>query len=102
MSDLIDRQTAIDLIKEYQEICEIGRDYVFDPIDVIKTVPSAQLERKCGKWIEPTRDGVLIYDKKAYAECSVCGNKEYLGFEKNYCSNCGADMRGKNESSTRN
>lgn len=52
---------------------------------------------KQGRWIEPKREGCLSYDKKAYAECSVCGKKEYLGWGKAYCPNCGARMRGEED-----
>ena len=51
------------------------------------------VERKVGKWVEPTRDGCITYDKHAYAECSACGKKSYLGWGMLYCPNCGADMR---------
>ena len=50
-------------------------------------------ERK-GKWITPQREGCQTWDKKAYAQCSICGAKEYLGWSKCFCPNCGADMRG--------
>ena len=51
-------------------------------------------ERKRGKWIDPSEKGVYRFDNKAYAECSVCGKKEFLGWLKNFCPNCGSDMRG--------
>ena len=49
-------------------------------------------ERKVGEWVEPTRDGCITYDKHAYAECSACGEKAYLGWWMHYCPNCGARM----------
>ena len=49
---------------------------------------------KTGRWIEPEMEGCWSYDKKAYAQCSVCGGKEFLGWKKAFCPNCGADMRG--------
>jgi hypothetical protein len=61
------------------------------------TLPSAQQERKKGRWIEPSNNGVWRYDQKAYAECSVCGKKQFLGYRMNFCPNCGADMRGEEE-----
>ena len=47
-----------------------------------------------GEWIEPKRDGCVVWDKRAYAQCSICGYKQFFGREKNFCPNCGADMRG--------
>ena len=63
--------------------------------ELIYAIGSAPtIEPKRGKWIEPTREGCLTYDKTAYAECSECGKKEYLGWGKNYCPNCGTMMKG--------
>ena len=53
--------------------------------DVLKALPPAQPERKTWKWI-PISDGYVdIY------ECNQCGDTE--DHERNYCPNCGADMR---------
>ncbi len=49
-----------------------------------------QLERQRGEW--------KICDAKPptwWYECSVCGNAGNI--EYNYCPNCGADMRGKDD-----
>lgn len=59
----------------------------------LKKLPSADTERKRGRWI----------DKGEYAECSNCGaysGTQFDGVEPvphktNYCPNCGADMRDK-------
>jgi len=59
---------------------------------VLMAIKALKAEQKHGKWLEPTREGCLTYDKAAYAECSECGKKEYLGWDKNYCPNCGAKM----------
>lgn len=45
-----------------------------------------------GEWIK--RDTIL----KEYYKCSLCGNAE--DYRKNFCSSCGADMRGKNDGRT--
>lgn len=61
--------------------------------DDIENAPTADvMERKSGKWIDPTREGCVLYDKHAYAECSVCGKKAYLGWRMHYCPNCGTRM----------
>lgn len=47
----------------------------------------AKFERPQGEWI--FRQGVTA---GGYYKCNKCGEVERA--EKNYCSNCGADMRG--------
>lgn len=100
MSDLISRQAAIDALKEayWDRNIQSAKD---DPCIVdamtdwairkIKGLPSAEPERKKGKWICLQRH---------HHKCSVCGN--FLDFrgvnagrgDANFCPNCGADMRG--------
>lgn len=45
-----------------------------------------------GHWEEPEREGVWQWDKRAYAQCSVCKKKSYLGWKDNWCRYCGAKM----------
>ena len=45
-----------------------------------------------GHWGEAQRDGCITYDKNAYRQCSVCGNRQFLGMQMNYCPQCGAKM----------
>ena len=45
-----------------------------------------------GHWEEPEREGVMTWDKRAYAQCSVCKQKAYLGWTDNWCRHCGAKM----------
>ena len=88
MDDLISRQAAIShvddvpYIKERPNVGLLWKAW-------IESLPSAQPERKKGKWIDYTDDG--------YVECPFChsatncdGNKDEL----HYCFSCGADMRG--------
>lgn len=120
MSDLISRQAAIDAIKRYESADSYdlnnGLILAMNAVADVPTIePKKVVEDYCrprnlmvvaaedfrrfveepkhGKWIEPTREGCLTYDKAAYAECSECGKKEYLGWGKNYCPNCGAKMQ---------
>lgn len=51
-------------------------------LDVISAVPSVQVERKKGKWIEIEPHMVI---------CPFC---KYASSRKNFCAECGADMRG--------
>lgn len=108
MSDLISRQAAqIELqlrAKKYVvHDCTDGKTRtikddnfisVDDMLDVLKTLPSAQPERKTGRWIRYDKRFLWRFDYK----CSECGN--YLDFSgvnagrgsANFCPNCGAKM----------
>lgn len=85
MKDLIERQAAIDAINGV--LVEDDARKVWFRL-ALQNLPSAQPERKKGKWIDYTEDG--------YVECPFChnatncdGNKDELHF----CFSCGADMR---------
>ena len=88
MDDLIRRQAAIShvddvpYIKEHPNVGLLWKAW-------IENLPSAQPERKTGKWIEhnPHKFGLGIV-----FECSECG-EEIECEEYNFCPNCGADMR---------
>ena len=102
--DLISRQAAIALAKD---ICiptkdgTIYRHRCIDPGDIAE-LPSAEPERKKGKWI----DGMSYHDfdesEWEKVKCSVCENlvtKQifYHDNKYHYCPYCGADMRGTDE-----
>ena len=77
---------AIDAAKDWYEglICGSFRGLE----KRLKSLPSAQPQRKMGKWIEiAPEEGHEIYTVK----CDQCGRYDF--FETNYCGNCGADMR---------
>ena len=91
-TDTISRQEAIEAFRK--RLCssetESGYWISFSGVErTLKSLPSAQPERKRGKWIDYTDEG--------YVECPFChsatncdGNKDELHF----CFSCGADMRG--------
>lgn len=109
MSDLIDRQAAIDALLHNQEV--YSNNFDTDPIDKYTTaiiandvqtivqLPSAQQDTPTvtyglGKWIEKEDD---VYHGGGYTECSVCGQRYSWGgyFEANefrYCPRCGHRM----------
>ena len=97
MSDLIRRQDAIEACRSVADNInsptdqQIGAEYC---LDLIKEIPSAEPERKHGKWIYDTervmRDGRI----NSQYHCSECGEQEFTLY--NFCPNCGADMRGVN------
>lgn len=64
--------------------------------EALSRVPSAEPERKKGKWIE-IPDEIFASTYK----CSECGEAPLSDGEEwvlsNYCPNCGADMRGEQE-----
>lgn len=95
--NLIDRQAALDILYnfagcivdtpngDYRKAYEASRYK-------LETLPSADPERKKGRWIDYTDEG--------YVECPFCysatncdDNKDELHF----CFSCGADMRGKKD-----
>ena len=101
MDDLISRQDAVIALvgkgqasKRYKlgQIWELN----FDEIrEAIAKVPSAQPERKKGKWMRQESD---YFWADICSECRVAYIGENYGmFNKppvNYCPNCGAYMRG--------
>ncbi len=113
MNDMISRQAAIDAMrkalydyedkmeKQFQESDELDvaewivhRIFVqnMNAIDrkVIMDSPTAQPERKRGKW----RIYVDCEGKTRRCTCNLCGHKtdEYCWESPNYCENCGAEM----------
>lgn len=95
MDDLISRQAAIDMLEmylfvEYEEYAEAR--------EVINRLPSAQPERKKGKWIY----GEDEYGIDGY-HCDKCGffvpwdyAHTFINYieDYNFCPYCGAEMDG--------
>ena len=79
MDDLISRQAAIEAVKQREWLTEDAKEILEE---VLTQLPSAQPERKKGRWI----------DMDDHVMCSCCGATHY-GSDKNFCPNCGADMR---------
>ena len=96
MSDLISRKATIDKINERQR--NLIYRFGFESTDlkmmniaksIVTAMPSVQLKRKPGHWI----DGGYDTDGMHYIKCSVCGGDVIYG-DWDYCPNCGTDMRG--------
>lgn len=100
--DLIERQKAIDALADMH--CKSDEDgYVWiirsDAWARIDALPSAQPERKKGRWI-PNREKsreyigtVLTYVEYDYWFCDTCGYRVEKGQPiYNFCPNCGARM----------
>ena len=101
MSDLIQRQDAANLL--YKMLAD---DYVdgYAYLEQLRLLPSAEPERKKGKWID---EKINSYTSRTY--CSECGSSAPFVYESDdyygnhahgetaktkFCPNCGADMRG--------
>jgi len=87
-TDTIYRQAAIELAMQYcpddDGTCSKADEDMRNLLDELEELPSAQPERKKGKWI-------------VYYECPKCGEitKDFT----EYCPFCGADMRGEQDDS---
>lgn len=93
MSDLIDRQAAIDAVNEG---CQEWRGIFERCEEKLLALPSAQPEHKKGKWID--QDGGAFYTM----ECSECHKEPLLDeygdyVQSDFCPHCGADMRGEQD-----
>ena len=86
--DCISRTQAIDTIKEiYEWHDSVTKERI---IEHFKQLPSVQPERLKGKWIHQA--------KFSRIECDQCGKVFRNTFApKNFCPNCGADMKGEQE-----
>ena len=95
--DCISRQAAMEEISKQQTYKMFeGEDTLYldanDVGSVLASLPSAQPERKTGRWI-PQKDkwGDYVTTVDGYV-CSECNNFDCM--EENYCPNCGARMEG--------
>ena len=101
-SDTISRQAAIDAADKIIERDTSGSNAVVNAMiawsEYIRVLPSAQPERKKGKWIIKE----TAYEDEE-AKCSCCGfetlvnqpgNGLHMVNDLHFCPNCGADMRG--------
>lgn len=99
VDDLISRQAAIDALGEKplawtEGEYELGLQNQWQSdVDALNGLPSAQPERKTGRWIDEAYDPFIISGR-----CSVCGWEAHLYEDDvvgmNYCPNCGAKMDG--------
>lgn len=97
-TDTISREAAIETVRKAKSIGQAHR--------MLVQLPSAQPERKKGKWIE--RNPQNSPDCRLI-ECSECGNAYIVGYNinyddwidgRNFCMKCGADLRGSNGKNT--
>ena len=84
MDDLISRQAAIDAIWSATPSDELVQGAIEEEI---WELPSAEPDRKKGKWIKEDRHAAIY--KYCCSECKAYHRAMY-----DYCPSCGADMRG--------
>ena len=88
-NSLIKRQDAIDATW-FEPSYTDPLNVLTEVRDRLKALPSAQPERKKGKWKRKIVDNGF----NANWKCSGCGFEVMLESVYNFCPNCGADMRG--------
>ena len=86
MSDLIDRRMAIEAIMKHTGMTPIAK---LEAETTICRVPSAEPERKKGKWENYIADTGV--ERWRVIRCSECGKVAIHRY--NYCPHCGSDMR---------
>lgn len=102
MSDLIDRQQAIDAVEQWgdnhtwDDWCNEHKDekerfHIVPPSDYIRSLPSVQPKK--GKWVKQIDKSINAW----WYECSVCGDyplKDAFGHDclSQFCPWCGAEM----------
>ena len=90
MSDLIERQSAIDALdKRFDSIPMNQTTEILLLRKDLRELPSAQPGRKRGKWIDDGDPFMWV--------CDVCGYRVKRYNNTRYCPNCGADMRGEQD-----
>lgn len=90
---LIDADVAIEDVRTWVAVDDREEHLKADVIEWLKEFPSAQPERKTGRWIPVTngRGGHKCNRCGCYAPSYQSGT-EWLS---NFCPECNADMRGK-------
>ena len=85
MSDLISRQAAIRVASGYCHPANIAKE--------LAKLPSAQPERKTGRWIH---DGYAFRGGIDWMHCSECGHKDSWSAATRtpFCAWCGSKMEG--------
>lgn len=100
MSELISRETAIELIHSLYPSAPIMRmnrkrwkkkyEPYIEAEKALEMLPSVEPGQKTGKWID--KSGGI---DDAWNYCSVCGEQAIDLYD--YCPNCGANMKGKQD-----
>ena len=92
MNDLISRQAAIDKMAELQGRASTKAEFkgISKAWKLIKKLPSAQPERKRGRWLPDNRPGGGFW---VCSECKFPSEAFAADVLYKFCPNCGAEMR---------
>lgn len=90
MSDLIEREVAIDAVERIRSV-DTYADLEYAK-DIFRNIPPAQPERKTGRWVSQKGGGYCCSECGRYALDEVDGNFIHVAFESNFCPYCGAEM----------
>ena len=102
-NDLISRQAVIDTVsKWFYDVFGITEsDGTATIFKRLRELPSAQSERKTGKWVWWYEESFTEHatEYTPHCKCSECGREcaPSVATYSNFCRNCGADMRGDSE-----
>ena len=97
MSEYIKREYAVDAVNDvYYNTPDIDLSCEKFEAAILK-IPAADVAPvRHGRWLGWGKSGTPTYEN--YGTCSVCGEDAEIYTEhRNYCPNCGADMRGIND-----
>lgn len=74
-----------------EELTEDFKDGILAVLEMLKTQPTIEPDQKKGKWIVHP-GGKFVGFPYMHYECDQC--RDFEPEERNFCPNCGADMRG--------
>ena len=98
MDDLIRRQDAVNEVVAWLKDRMSDKKNGKPLTDRINDLPSAQPERKKGRWIiTKTERGWNCAEYPTEVTCSNCNYIEDYQKALDFCPNCGADMRGEQD-----
>ena len=90
MGRLIDENNVISSICSFCDRWDCNYNCL--KVQEIRKIPTAQPERKTGRWVSQKGGGYCCSECGRYALDEVDGNFIHVAFESNFCPYCGAEM----------